>query len=125
MVSRRILIAHGLIIGTILFTVYGQLIIKWQVQRLPPDVSADPSRFLVAIVLNPWIVSGLASAFVAFVFWAAAMRDLQLSYAYPFTSLSFVFVALLSWRIFGESLTQYQVIGLAIVLLGLFISTRR
>ncbi len=124
-VSRNVP-AHLLILGTVLFTVYGQLVMKWQVGRIGPVTltSSGAVRFLVAVLSNPWIVSGLASAFLAFFCWAGAVSKLPLSYAYPFTSLSFVLVVFLSAALFGEALTAPRVIGLALVLLGLFVGSR-
>jgi len=47
-----------------------------------------------ALLLNPWIISGLAAALLASVTWMAAMTRLPLSHAYPFTTLAFVLVML-------------------------------
>jgi multidrug transporter EmrE-like cation transporter len=123
---QRSLSGHLLILGTILFTVYGQLVIKWQVERIGPlSLSGGgPVRFFLAVVMNPWIVSGLASAFVAFLCWAGAVSKLPLSYAYPFTSLSFVLVVLLSATLFGEAVTPQRVAGLVLILVGLYVGSR-
>ena len=83
---------------TVLFTVYGQLIIKWQVNLagvLPASLSGK-AIFLFHLFLNPWIISSLLSAFFAALCWMSAMSKLELSYAYPFMSLSFVLVFILS-----------------------------
>jgi multidrug transporter EmrE-like cation transporter len=126
MSSTRSLPAHLLILGTVLFTVYGQLVIKWQVDRIGPVglSGGGPVRFVTAVLLNPWIVSGLAAAFLAFLCWAGAVSKLPLSYAYPFTSLSFVLVAVLSATLFGEQVTAWRVAGLVLVVLGLIVGSR-
>ncbi len=126
MTGSRNVLAHLLILGTVLFTVYGQLVIKWQVDRIgaAEPAGGGAARFIVAVLLNPWILSGLASAFLAFLCWAGAVSRLPLSYAYPFTSLSFVLVALLSATFFGEALTATRLAGLALVLLGLVVGSR-
>ena len=80
------------IFGTIFLTVYGQLIIKWQVTRagaFPIEVT-EKMRFLLDLVFNPWVISSLAAGFLAFLLWVVAMSKFDLSYAYPFMSLSFV-----------------------------------
>ena len=112
--------------ATIVLTVYGQLVIKWQVSRaggLPPEPSAKVG-FLLHLLLNPWVASGLVAALIAALAWMAAMTKLELSFAYPFMSLSFVFVLVLSALLLRESLTPYKVIGMALVIIGLFISSR-
>lgn len=113
------------ILGTILFTVYGQLIIKHQVSRygaMPPDLF-EKLKFLLTLFLNPLILSGFLSALIASMFWMAAMTKMELSFAYPFMSLSFILVFFLSIWLFGEAFTIGKVIGLVLIALGLIIST--
>jgi multidrug transporter EmrE-like cation transporter len=114
------------ILGTVLLTVYGQLVLKWQVGTLgalPPD-APNAARFLGRLLINPFVMSSFAAGFLAFLCWAAAMTKFELSYAYPFTSLSFVLVLISSAVLFRESVTLPKVIGLALIITGIVISSR-
>lgn len=114
------------ILGTIVFTVYGQLILKWRINQFeqwPPGL-VDKCFFLLKSVIDPFIFSGLFAAFIASLFWMAAMTKFQLSYAYPFMSLSFILVFLLSAFIFHETVTWQKVLGLIFVILGIVISSQ-
>ena len=55
------------IVATIVFTVYGQLILKWRVVQFGalPVGSADKVKFLLSLVLDPFILSGFIAAFLA------------------------------------------------------------
>jgi multidrug transporter EmrE-like cation transporter len=100
------------IFGTIVFTVYGQLILKWQVGRagvLPAEIAAKIG-FLLCLFLNPWVLSGIGMAFMASVCWMAAMTKFELSHAYLFMSLAFVLVLGLSSIFFHEPVTVAKVI---------------
>jgi len=110
---------------TLLFTVYGQLVLKWQLngQRLP-ESSAEKLFFFCGKILNPWIFSGFVSAFLASLCWMAAMTKLKLSEAYPFMSLAFVLVMLLSWPLFGETPTAQRTLGTIIIVFGLIVLGR-
>jgi drug/metabolite transporter (DMT)-like permease len=111
---------------TILFTVYGQLVIKWQVNsigELPPGL-IEKVLFILKQYLNIWIISGFASGFLASMTWIAAMTEFEISFAYPFMSLSFIIVMFFSAFFFHESLTLARLLGTSIVLIGLFIATR-
>jgi multidrug transporter EmrE-like cation transporter len=112
-----------LIFITIVFTVYGQLIIKWQVMRAGefPTEAADSILFLLHLIINPWVISGLMAAFLAALSWMAAMTRLELSYAYPFMSLNFVLVLVLSGMLFQEPITLPKVIGMALIVLGILV----
>lgn len=114
------------IIGTIIFTVYGQLAMKWRIARYGdlPDALDRKIIFLFRLVFDPIIFSSLVSAFIASLFWMAAMTKFNISYAYPFMSLSYVLVFLFSIYIFKEPITAYKVVGLAFVVIGIIISSR-
>ena len=114
------------IFGTILCTVYGQLILKWRIGMygsLPEQFSRKIS-FLFDLLLDPFIFSGFVSAVVASFFWMAAMTKFELSYAYPFISLSFVLVFFLSAWFFHESITLYKAVGLLLIVAGILVSSQ-
>lgn len=124
--EREKLMAHLYIFGTILFTVYGQLIIKWRVPfhgALPGEL-AEKLIFLLKLFFDPFILSGFVAAFLASLCWMAAMTAFDLSYAYPFMGLNFVLVFLASAILLHEQVTLYKVVGLALIVLGIVISSR-
>ncbi len=111
---------------TILLTVFGQITIKWQVLKvgsLPEDTTAK-IIFMLHLLLNPWIISALAAAFLASFFWMAAMTKLQLSHAYPFMGLTFVLVLLASGLFFHEPISTLKVLGVALIVLGLVVASQ-
>ena len=115
--------AYFYILGVILFTVYGQIIIKWQVSNagvFPVD-AAEKMWFLLRLIINPWVISSLVSAFLALLCWMVAMTKFDLSYAYPFISLSFVFVLILSGFFFHEAITFSKLMGVLFIMIGIFI----
>jgi len=114
------------IFGTIFFTVYGQLAIKWQISKFGnlPEDAIEKIFYLFKILLNPIIFSGFVSAFIASFFWMAAMTKFELSYAYPFMSGAFVLVFILSVLLFQEVITWQKILGLSLIVLGIIISSR-
>lgn len=111
---------------TVALTVYGQIVIKWQVVAagaFPSDPS-DKIVFLLRLLVNPWVVSALAAALLAAVSWMAAMTKLELSHAYPFMSLAFVLVLVLSAWVFHEPVTAPKLIGLALITAGLIVGSQ-
>lgn len=112
---------YTFILLTVLFTVYGQLILKWQVGLAggAPDGITGKLQFLFHIVLNPWVVSGLASAFVASLCWMLALSKLPLSTAYPFTAASFLLILVFGAVFFNESITAGKLIGTLLIMAGI------
>ncbi len=114
---------------TIIGTVYGQLVIKWRMSlkgQMPDESTVvDKLYFMVNAFMDLWIISGLAAAFLASFCWAAAMTKFELSFAYPFMSLSFVLVFILSMFIFGELFTWAKFTGICLIILGLIVSVQK
>jgi multidrug transporter EmrE-like cation transporter len=111
---------------TIFFTVYGQLVLKWQVNeagQLPVDLGGK-IFFLFKLLLNPWIISGFVSAFVAALSWMAAMTKFELSYAYPFVSITFVLVVLSGAIFFNEPLSWPKIAGMVLIVGGILVGSQ-
>ncbi len=113
------------VLATVLLTVYGQVVVKWKVLEAGafPDSWPDNAWFLAKLLVNPWVVSALAAAVLAALSWMVAMAKLHLSYAYPFVSLSFVLVLLLSRLVFDEPLDAYKVVGVGLIAAGVVVSS--
>jgi multidrug transporter EmrE-like cation transporter len=114
------------IVGTVLCTVYGQIILKWRIGNYGalPDPFLEKVIFLIRLLSDGYILSGFIAAFVASLFWMAAMTRFDLSHAYPFISLNFVFVIILSGVFFHEAITTPKIIGLGLIVLGIVVGSR-
>lgn len=114
------------IFGTIFFTVYGQLIIKWRIGNYGslPEETIEKFVFLLKLFLDPFIFSGFISAFLASMCWMAAMTKFELSYAYPFMGLTFILVSVFGILFMGESFNLYKVLGLLLIVSGIIITAR-
>ena len=111
---------------TIVFTVYGQLIIKQQVNTIvefPSGFGLIPF-YIKFILTRPLVLSGFISAVFASVAWIGALSRFQLSYAYPFMSLNFVLVVLLSFLLFQDTINWYKIVGLSLICIGVFVVSR-
>jgi len=114
------------IVTTIAFTVYGQLILKWRIEQLGamPGEFSQKIKFLLSLLADPYIFSGFAAAFLASLAWMAAMTRFDLSHAYPFMSLNFVVVLLLSAWVLHEPMNMQKILGVALIVFGTIIAAR-
>lgn len=118
-------LAYGFVFTCIVFTVLGQLLIKWQAAHAGSFPASWPERtyFLFNLMLDPWVVAGLLSAVVAACAWILAMTKLPISVAYPIMSLTYPLILISGRYLFGETITQWRMIGMCLILLGiLFVS---
>ena len=120
------LVDHMFILATVFFTVYSQLVIRWQVGGAGPLPLEFSSKvvYVVSLLLSPWILSAILSTFAAGVSWMLAMTKFEIGYAYPFVSLTYVFVMAGSIVFFHEEISLSKLVGTAVVLVGLFILVR-
>jgi multidrug transporter EmrE-like cation transporter len=120
------MLGPGLIATTILLTVYGQLVVKWQVTAAGalPGSLAGRIEFLGRLVINPWIISVFLAAAIAALSWMAAMSRHELSVAYPYVALSFVLVLFGSAVFFDEPLNVFKVAGVTFIVVGLVIASQ-
>ena len=111
---------------TVIFTVYGQLILKWRIGIFGPLPESFFNKifFLFGVLFDPIIFTGFLSAFIASFFWMAAMTKFDVSYAYPFMSGAFVLVFVFSVFIFHEPLSWQKVLGLLLIVTGIVVTSR-
>ena len=114
------------IFGTIFFTVYGQIVLKWRINGVGslPESFTDKIIFLIKLLFDPWVFSGFFAAFIASFFWMAAMTKFDISYAYPFMSSAFVLVFLLSVILFQEAITWQKIVGLLLIVAGIIVTSK-
>jgi multidrug transporter EmrE-like cation transporter len=70
---------------------------------------------------NPYVVAGLAIYLGGTVFWLTALSRVDLSYAYPFASLSYVVMLIASWALFKENITPLRLVGTLVACAGVFL----
>jgi drug/metabolite transporter (DMT)-like permease len=113
------------ILATIGLTVYGQLVLKWRIGvygSLPTDLF-EKLQFLLGLLMDPMILSGFVAAFLASLAWMAAMTKFQLGHAYPFMSLNFILVLLLSAWLLHEPITVLKLLGVILIVLGTIVGS--
>lgn len=113
---------------TIITTIISQLVIRWRVltfvsKMLFPEDWIGRFFFLLRVVFDPFIFIALCLTFISGLCWIATMTKFEISYAYPFTMLGFVSIILLSTFLFGESVNFYKLIGCAIIVIGVVVTS--
>jgi len=117
---------HLFLFLTPLLVTYGQIVLKWQISHAGPLPSAVVQKilFLLRRLGNIWILSALIAGVLAVLSWMIAMTRFELSYAYPFMSLSYVLVLGLSALFLHEGISAPKVIGMALIVAGIIIGSQ-
>jgi drug/metabolite transporter (DMT)-like permease len=103
--------------------VAGQLLLKVGMSQLGPleiSAAALPS-LLWKVATTPTILIGLTIYIGGVFFWLLALSRADLSYVYPFASLSYVLITFASWAILHESVPPLRWLGLLVICAGVLI----
>jgi undecaprenyl phosphate-alpha-L-ara4N flippase subunit ArnF len=73
-----------------------------------------------------WVMAGLVCYAISLLFWMSAIARLELSYAYPMLSLSYVlvYITAANWPLLNESFSLGRSLGILIVIAGVVLVTR-
>ena len=121
------MIAYYYILGTIILTVYGQMILKWRIVRYGalPDGLTEKLIFLFKLFLDPFIASGLIAAFLSSLCWMAAMTKFDFSQAYPLIVGGLtLFSTFLAVILLKEHMNLFKASGLLLIVAGIVIVGR-
>jgi drug/metabolite transporter (DMT)-like permease len=116
---------HAYLMLYIAFTVASQLIMRWRVGgagALAPN--ADRLGFVLNLLAMPWVWVAFASTFLAGVMWMLTLGRLDLTYAFPFTGVTFLIILFAGTLVFGEPVSAGRVIGTLLVVAGLIVVVR-
>jgi multidrug transporter EmrE-like cation transporter len=117
---------HLYIASTVLFTVYSQIVMRWQVSQagvLPADFMGKVN-FVGLLFINPWVISSIVATLFAGISWMLAMSRFEISYAYPWVSINFVLMLVLGTLLFDESFNSAKVLGTLLVIAGIVVIAR-
>ena len=70
---------------------------------------------------NPYIAGGLACYVVSVGIWIVALSRVEVSVAYPMLSIGYIVNALAASYLFGESLTAQKLVGIGLIIVGVYL----
>jgi drug/metabolite transporter (DMT)-like permease len=114
------------ILIAVLASATGQILLKKGMNNIG-EVILD-LRELLSILwrigTNPYVIIGLIIYLAGTVFWLAALSQVDLSYAYPFASLSYIVMLVASWGLFDEKISLMRLLGTLVVGIGVLLISR-
>lgn len=93
------------IIAGVTLAAIGQVSWKLGMDQAGPLVSPDFAT-LLSLLLNPYILLGFVLYGVGTIFWLMALSKKELSFVYPFISLTYILVLALSSFVLKEVVNQ-------------------
>ena len=125
MLTEIKLIALAFISMSMILGAVGQIFIKKGLNYLGGlDFSAGLVVTYLKIFLSPFVIIGISIYFIGVFFWLYGLSKVELSFAFPFVSLSYVLVFLLSWFFLGENIPLLRWVGLLTICIGVLLVGR-
>jgi multidrug transporter EmrE-like cation transporter len=76
------------------------------------------------LAIEPHILGGLACYGISVVVWIVGLSKIPVSIAYPMLSVGYVVNAVAAHYLFGETLSAMRMVGIGIIILGVFVVAR-
>jgi multidrug transporter EmrE-like cation transporter len=113
-----------IILSSVLLSSAAQLMLKVGAGKAGLAAGASPAGFLLAAAANPFVIAGVSMHVAALALWLFALRDRDVSYAYPFIALGFVLVLVVSALWMREPVGASRIAGVALIVGGLVLVGR-
>jgi multidrug transporter EmrE-like cation transporter len=107
--------SFSLILVGVLLNAAAQLLLKAGTNAMPLGLR---------LAIEPHILAGLACYVVSVAVWIVALSRVPVSIAYPMLSIGYVVNAIAAWYLLGEAVTPMRLVGIGIIVFGVFIVAR-
>ena len=119
-------LTFSLVLTGVLLNAAAQLLLKAGTNRIGAFSFALQNVVPIGakIASSPHVLAGLGCYVVSVVVWILALSRVPVSVAYPMLSVGYIVNAFAAWMLFGESITAQKLIGIGLIVIGVFLVAR-
>lgn len=107
-----IVLLSGIISGAI-----AQILLKKSAVEIPIITTS-------ALFKSHHFLSAIAIQILSAILWVFALKNIDLSKAYPLTALAFIIVPFLSYYIFNETVNYKYCLGVCLIICGIIVAIK-
>ena len=107
-----------LIVLSVLCIVTAQLLLKYGLKSV--TTTNIGIELFKETLLNPYVLIGIVLFTASALLWMLVLSKVELSYAYPALSLSYVFTVIGAWLLFNENLNALRIAGIIVICAGVY-----
>jgi len=107
----------------IFFASIGQIFLKFGISDTG-QISTFTLSSLLGLIFNIPVLIGLLCYGIGTIFWLIALSREELSFVYPFISLTFIIILFASFFLFSEKIGAMRILGTIVIIFGLLIIIR-
>ena len=115
-----------LILSSVSLNAFAQLFIRKGMLKIG-EISFDFEqivKMVLAVFTNVYLLSGMFSYGISIILWMMVLSKVNVSLAYPFSSIGYIITTVLAYLFFNEPITFQKVLGIIIICIGVFILTQ-
>ncbi|MDE7430903.1 MAG: EamA family transporter [Lachnospiraceae bacterium] len=98
-----------------------QFFLKLGVSRQNTGIKIES---LWVLITDPWFLSGVLAYALSFVIWLYVLSRIELSRAYPMVSIGYILTTAMACIWLGETLCWSKILGIALIISGVFFIAR-
>lgn len=119
-------ISFTLIMIGVLFNAAAQLLLKAGTNSVGAFAFSRDNILPVGwqLASEPHIIAGMSCYVFSVVVWVLALSRVEVSIAYPMVSIGYLLNAIAAWYFFGEAVSVTRLVGIGVIILGVFIVAR-
>ena len=116
----------GAVVGGLIAAIVLDTVIQVAWKRAVAGIPAEASFAAIAgaACLNPFFYAAMGAFAAQFFNWLRVLKHADLSFAQPFTALSYVSVLAISGRALHENISAAKIAGVALIFVGVFFISR-
>ena len=119
-------VALGLLLAAIVLGTCAQLLLKAGTNAVGTFAFSLDNALPVGmrLAMEPRILGGAGLYVVSLAIWIMALSRVEVSVAYPMLSIGFALNALLAWWLLGEAVTPARMLGIGVIIVGVWLVAR-
>lgn len=117
------IIIFSLILTTVVFNTAAQLALKFGMNQIGHFHFHSTNVIPIAwqIITCPWVILGTTFYVGSMAVWLLVLSRTPVSIAYPLGSLGYITSAIAAYYLLGEELSMMRILGIVVILLGVYI----
>ena len=108
---------------SVLLTSFAQIALRktmLSVDKLPSSL-AEGIHFCIHLTLNAWFITGMSLYVFSLALWLVVLKNIEVSQAYPLSAMGFLITAVIGYFFLNEDLNILRIVGLLLIVVGIFI----
>lgn len=121
---KELFLSWGMLVISVAFNAFGVFVVKAKLNELGSikvDTFEACLKYFLTLLQYPLVIFGVVLFFLSPFLFTIALSRMQIAIAYPAQiGLNFLFLIVLAVLFLGEKITMFKILGIGLILLGIY-----